>query len=248
MDKQRQTYFFLSLIGAGLVLFMLIILFVPDMSSTLINTIPEHPPETEIISSNEALIADSVTVDSSNVKNIISAMSRPTEYYTETESLLSHSSGSETYIRKRWTKGNLSKVDIFSSSQSVSTHYIYTDSKAYIWRDGSRTYHTVQKGDFEADDEQMMMSYEDIIEADDEDILTANLTTYNSSPCIYAELKSPQTGYTERFWISAATGLLLHGETVDSAGSLIYRITAKNTEIAAQSEDIFKLPDGKLPS
>ncbi len=248
MDKQRRTYFYLSLIGISIVLFLLIILFVPDMSSTLINTIPEYAPETEISNSNETLIADTLVIDKTNVKSIISAMARPAEYYIETESHLSHSSGSGTYTRKRWTRGTVSKVDVYSSSQTLSMHYIYTDTKVYIWREGSRLYHTAQKGDFSADGEQMMMSYEDIIDARDEDILTAGISSYNASPCIYAELKSPETGYIERFWVSASNGLLLRGETVDSSGSLIYSITAKQIDISPQDESIFTLPDKKQPT
>ena len=126
-------------------------------------------------------------------------------------------------------------------------HYLYTEKNVHIWRAGSRTYHTVSKGNFEPDDAQMMMTYEDILNADDGNIIKAGLSTKDNTPCIFAELRSPLTGYTERYWVSATTGLLIYGETLDKTGSVIYSITATQTDITTQSDDNFVLPDGNLP-
>ncbi len=246
MDKQQKTNFILIVAAIGVVVFILFLLFVPDMSTTLISTVPEYPPESNIISTNEALITSAVTVDKTNVKSIISAMARPEEYYSETQSILSHSTGSATYKRERWVKGNLTRVDVSPQSGSV-THYVYTQKNVYVWREGTNSYHTAARGDFEPDDAQMMMTYEDLLNARDEDIVAAELTLYEGSACIYAEAKSPHTGYSERYWVSASTGLLLHGQTLDTNGSVIYSITTKQTDISPQSDDTFKLPDGKLP-
>ncbi len=245
MNKQQKTYTTLIFAIAGIIIFILFLLFIPDMSSNLMNTVPEYPPEMSIVNTNEALITSAVTIDKNNVKNIISAMARPSEYFSETQSILSHASGSATYTRRRWVKGPLSKVELISSSSSQTMHYLYTESNVYIWRSGNRTYHTVSRGDFEPDDAQMMMTYEDILNADDANITKAGLATKDNSPCIFAELKSPHTEYTERYWVSALTGLLVHGETLDKAGSVIYSITSVQTSITAQSDENFTLPDGK---
>ncbi len=247
MNKQRKTYSTLIFAIAGTVIFILFLLFIPNMSTTLINTVPERPPEISIVNTNEALITSTVTIDKNNVKNIISAMARPSEYFSETQSILSHNSGSATYTRKCWVKGPFSKVDLISPSGSQTMHYLYTEKNVYIWRSGSRTYHTAARGDFEPDDAQMMMTYEDILKADDKNIVKAGLATYENAPCIYAELKSPHTGYIERYWVSATTGLLVHGQTVDNSGSVIYSITATQTDISAQGDENFTLPDGKTP-
>lgn len=245
MKNQRKTYTTLFLAIAGTVIFILFLLFIPDMSTTLIDTVPERPPELGIVDTNQALITSTVTIDKENVKSIISAMARPKEYFSETQSVLSHASGSATYTRRRWVHENLTRVDLISPSQTM--HYVYTSDKVYVWRSGSRTYHTAARGDFEPDDAQMMMSYEDVLLADDKNIISAGLVAYDNTPCIYAELKSPLTGYTERYWVSATTGLLLHGETLDTKASVVYSITATQTDISEQVTDNFKLPDGKLP-
>jgi len=247
MKEQRKTYSTLILAVAGTFIFILFLLFIPDMSSNLINTVPEEPPEINIVSANEALITSVVSVDTENVKTIISALSRPTEYFSETQSVLSHNSGSATYAHRRYTKGKLSRVDLLSSNQSQSMHYLYTDNKVYVWREGSRTYYSALKGDFEADDAQMLMTYEDIINANDDDIVSASLTTHENTPCIYAEIKSPRTGYVERYWVSTTNGLLLHGQTLDKNGSIVFSTTATQTEIKEQPDELFILPDGRKP-
>ncbi len=247
MKNQRKTYTTLFLAIAGTIIFLLFLLFITDRSPTRTDTIPETPPEAGIIDTNKALISNAVTIDKNNVKSIISAMARPTEYFSETQSVLSHESGSATYTRKRWVRGDLSRVDLISSTQTQTMHYVYTADKVYIWRSGSTTYYTASKGDFEPDDAQMMMSYEDITSAADENIIKAELTTYDNSPCIYAELKSPHTGYTEHYWVSATTGLLLRGETLNKEGAVIYSITATQTEVSEQAPETFLLPDKKTP-
>lgn len=245
MKNQRRAYSTLFLAIAGTVIFILFLLFIPDMSTTLINTVPETPPELGIVDTNQALITSAVTIDKTNVKSIISAMARPKEYFSETQSILSHKAGSATYTRRRWAREGLSRVDLISATQTM--HYVYTSDKVYVWRAGNRTYYTASRGEFEPDDAQMMMSYEDILIADDDNIISASLTMYDSTPCIYAELRSPHTGYTERYWVSATTGLLLHGETLDTSSSVIYSITTTQTDISEQAPENFTLPDGKIP-
>lgn len=249
MDKQHRTFFFLSIAVIGSLALVLFLLFIPDMSATLINTVPEYPPEISTIDESETQSANAVTVDRTNVKNIVAAMSRPAEYFSATQSVLSHSSGSATYSRQKWVKGDLSRVDImYSSQQSAHTHYVYTKDYVFVWQPNDTTYYKASRGSFEPDDAQMMMSYEDIILAKDENIVTAQITMYDSVPCIYAETKSSATGYTQRYWVSYSTGLLIYGQTLDRSGTVVYTITSTQTDISPQSTEVFRLPDGKLPT
>lgn len=249
MDKQHRTFFFLSIAVISSLALALFLLFIPDMSATLINTVPEYPPEISTINEDESPDANAVTVDKTNVKNIVAAMSRPTEYFSVTQSLLSHSSGSATYLRQKWVKGDLSRVDIIYPSQQVAhTHYIYTKDHVFVWRQNDSSYYKTSRGSFEPDDAQMMMSYEDILLTKDEDIVAAQITMYDSIPCIYAETKSSVTGYTHRYWVSYSTGLLVHGQTLDKTGTVVYSITSTQTDISPQNIEVFRLPDGNLPT
>ncbi len=249
MDKQHRTFLFLFIAVIGSFALVLFLLFIPDMSATLINTVPEYPPEISTIDEEEFPVANAVTIDKTNVKNIVAAMSRPTEYFSATQSILSHSSGSATYSMQRWVKGDLSRVDImYPSQQSAHTHYIYTKDHVFVWRPNDSTYYKTSRGSFGPDDAQMMMSYEDILLTKDEDIVTAQITMYDSIPCIYAETKSSVTEYTNRYWVSYSTGLLVYGQTLDKDGTVVYSITSTQTDISPQNIEIFRLPDNKLPT
>ena len=245
MNKKEWPMLLFPISVFAMIALILILLFVPDMSTTLINTVPEYPPELGTIDSNETLVSDAVTVDRTNIKNLVAAMSRPTEYYSETQTILSHSKGSVTYRRKCWVKGQLTRIDSLSVSDTVSERRIYSDKFVYIWVPGSRTCYKTARGDFHPDDDRMIMHYEDIINAKDEDIVTAQLTMYDGASCIYAEIKRAESGYTERYWVSVSTGLLIYGQTLDGNGSVICSVASTQTDISTQSTDLFILPDGE---
>ena len=246
MKGQNNTHFQLSLIIIGICAVLLLLLFIPDMGTTLINTVPEFPPETNNILDEATPPSNMISVDKTNVKNVISAMSRPDEYYSETRSVLSYSAGSATYFRRKWVKGNWARVDVMNSSaSSVSMHYLYGNGEVYAWRPQDRTYYKTQAGSQSADNLQMMMTYEDIISAQDENIITAQYTQYDGLQCIYAEVRDPTLSYTERYWVSTSTGLLVYGQTLDEKGSVIYTIQATQTDVSPQSNENFTLPNGK---
>lgn len=248
MKKHRTLFFFLSAILLTFTL-VLILLLMPDMSSTVIDTVPEYPPDSGPVISADSEVLNVVSVDRTNAKSIIAAISRPKEYFSETKSTLSHQKGSAEYVRKKWVKEGLSRVDLISSpsSQTVSMHYIYSSDHIYVWRPGDRNFYRASRGEFDADDTQMMMSYEDIVNADDENIITAQNTMYDGNLCIYVEVRGPDNGYTERYWVATSTGLLVHGQTLDRDGNVIYSISSTQTDISAQDISIFTLPDGTTP-
>lgn len=249
MKKHRTLIFFLSAILLTSTLVFLLLL-MPDMSSTVVDSVPEYPPHPTPVISADSESLNKIAVDRTNIKNIVSAIARPQEYFSETKSTLYHSGGSAEYMRKKWVKGNLSRVDIISSvtTQSVSAHYIYSPGFVYVWKPGDRTYFRTSRGDFDADDAQMLASYEDIINVPDEWITDARHSLYDGNLCIYCEAKNPATNYSERYWISSSTGLLLHGETLDENGVVIYTVSSTQTDISVQDESLFILPDGASPA
>ncbi len=245
MKEQKNTRFPFSLVIIGISAVLLLLLFVPDMGRTLINTVPEFPPEISEFSESTQTPSNMIAIDKANVKNVISAMSRPSEYYSETQSVLSYSGGSATYTRREWVKNGWTRIDVMStSSSSVTMHYMYGNGDVYVWRPSDRTYYKTKEGSISADDLHMM-TYEDIISADDENIITAQYTQYDGLQCIYAEVRDPLLSYTERYWVSTSTGLLVYGQTLDEDGSIIYSITATQTDVSEQSAENFNLPDGK---
>ena len=94
MDKQHRTSFILSIAIIAIIAIVLLLLFIPDMSSTLIHTVPDTPPEMNQVDGTVPEDTSAVTVDRTNAKNIIAAIKRPSEYFSQTQSILHHKSGS----------------------------------------------------------------------------------------------------------------------------------------------------------
>ncbi len=248
MKEQRRIWPFLTFAGAIILLCILLLLFLPDMGGTLINTVPEFPPESSDFVGSSAESLTRLTITKENVKAVIAEMERPEEYFSETESVLSHASGSGSFLRRKWVKGKFSRIDIINPGQtSASLHYILTEKDAYIWRSYDKTPLKLGRGELSADDLQMLMSYEDILNAETENITTAQHTKYDGIDCIYAEVKDPSLGYSERYWVSSSSGLLVYGQTLDENGAVIYTVSVKQTETAPQDKELFRLPDGSLP-
>lgn len=248
MKECPHKYLILSAAAIAVIAILLLVLFISDMSQTLINTVPEYPPEAGTLDENDVRQPLPLVVDKSNAKNVIAALKRPSEYYSETRSVLTHSSSSAEYLRRKWVNGVMTRVDVVSTASSnAQIHSVYCGENVYIWRPSERTYYKTKLGEFTPDDAQMLMSYEDILTARDEDVVTAQYTMYDGTACIYAEIINPTLSYRERYWVSASTGLLVYGQTLDKNGSVIYTIAATQTDISPQAEEIFKLPDGNMP-
>ncbi len=249
MRKQHRATIFFSIAVLIIIASLIFWVFAPAMSGTLIDTVPEHPPETNIPENSQLSDLSEISIDVSNVQNVIASMKRPSEYYQETQSTLSYDSKSTQFLRKRWVKGSTSRIDTYNSSsqKSPSKHYVYTENNVYIWRPDSKSVFKTAKSHFNADSEQMIMTYEDIIDAPQENIAVAKLISYEDSSCIYTEIRNPDSGYTEKYWVSASTGLLLHGQTADENGNVIYEVASIHTDISSQSQELFKLPDGSDP-
>lgn len=249
MEKQRRTSFILSIAIVGIIAIVLLLLFIPDMSSTLLYTVPDTPPEPGAVDTATPENLPPVTIDRTNAKNIIAAIRRPAEYFSQTQATIYHKSGSATYSRRLWVKNNLSRIDTMAqNAQSAALHCIYSADSVYVWRPNSTSFYKTSRGEFSPDDEQMMMTYEDILNTKDDNVIVANLVTYESVPCIYTEIKREKSAYTEKYWIAYSTGLLVHGEKTDSDGNLIYSITTTHTDISPQSLELFRLPDGTYPN
>ena len=246
---KHRTMFFVFIALFILLVSVVAILFLPNMSATLINTVPEYPPEFHSFDPVQTVGAEAVTVNKTNVKAIVAAIKRPEEYFSKTQSTISHDSGSASFARQKWVKGELSRVDVFPSlsAQTPSAHYVYTADSVFVWRSGERTAHKASRGSFLPEDEQMMMTYEDITSAKDEDIITAQLTVYDGTSCVYAEVRNPSSGYTNRYWVSYSTGLLVFGQSLNREGKVVYSVTSTQTDISPQDMETFRLPDGKLP-
>lgn len=224
--------------------------FAPVFYPTLQSSIPELPPSGENDDSTPGNVVQNdtgntpLTVTRENVQSVIAALKRPTEYFYETRSELKYTGGTQQYLRRKWVREDVARVDIMNSINSVETHVVYAGDYVYMWRPGYNDYYRAKAGDFTADDTQMIMVYEDILELDVSRIKDAQYTMYEGSPCIYVEAENGDLNYRERYWVSVENGLLLYGQTL-SGDDVVYSVKASNIDISPQDKSLFLLPDGK---
>ena len=63
--------------------------------------------------------------------------------------------------------------------------------------------------------------------------------------CIYVETVQDPEGYTQRYWVSVETGLLVASERL-LEGETIYRMASLTADLSTPSTDRFILPDGTV--
>ncbi len=182
-----------------------------------------------------------VEITPQNVQDVIAALSRPANYYIETKSELYYDGRSSTYLRRKWVRGDVSRVDLFQTDSTVSLHVLYSGGYAYFWRPGSTRYTRLPAGKFTADEIQMMMVYEDILALDAADILDAKLVSLNDETCIYVEVAKKDLAYTERYWVSVSSGLLRLGQTLKDQ-AVIYSVQTLELNTQTPDDATFALP------
>ena len=208
--------------------------------------IPELPTDTPVTPSEPVAPNDldysQLVITPDNVVSVIAALRRPTQYYYETESELFYSGGSSKYLRRKWERAGWQRVDLLSGT-TTTAHTIYGAGKVFLWRPNDRNFYMTNAGDFTADNSQMMMVYEDILTLKPDEILAANFTVYQGHGCIYVEAKSKAFPYTQKFWVSTETGLLIAGQA-QKGGTKIYSVKALSVNTNALDDSVFKLPNG----
>ncbi len=246
-NKKISFYSFAAvLIIAATLLFVLV--FSPGVSSSVLNPIPNELSSNA--TSDTAQVPENpdyskIEINKYNVQAVVSAMSRPSQYYHETTSTIHHASGSKSYPRKKWCNGTQERIDIIAENGTTEMTVIHSGKYTYMWRPGHTRYYRANAGAFSADSTQMIMVYQDILKLKTDDITDAKFTLYNSVPCVYVEAVSPQTQYRSRYWVSSETGLLAYGQTLDSANNVIYTVEATQTFVDTQDPSLFLLPNGE---
>ena len=88
-------------------------------------------------------------------------------------------------------------------------------------------------------------TYEDVLALEQEAIAAAGYEERGGLACIYVETTPNELGYTERYWVSVNTGLLVSAERLDGE-ELVYRMTAYAVEYQFSDDGVFELPDGTV--
>ena len=188
-----------------------------------------------------------IEVTRENIQPVISTLSRPETYSRDVIIESCWEGGKTVYNINVSVAGGVTSLSTLSSS-GIEKNIIVTPDFLYIWYRGDRTPFTGSNdssGDdyANADEYQMLITYEDVIRLDRNYILDAGYTEYGDEECVYAEYLQPKLGYTMKCYISIELGLITGAEEYDAAGTLTYRMSAGECVFDVDAS-AFMLPDG----
>ena len=245
MKKKKRV----SLVGVAFAaLLLLVIAFLVRL--TLHRSPTVTLPETDAAGGGSGVISEAgreairrVEVTPETVQRVIERLARPDNYSRTItiERYWSDGSG-ETAVQVRAADG-WTRIDVYEESEE-QRHIITGDGRSWIWYGDSETVFSGTAA-LTADEEQSIPTYEDILLLDAATIAAADYRTLDTVNCIYVETESDPVGYTDRWWVSVDSGLLVAAEREDAAG-VVYRMTGLSVETGGVSEEAFRLPDGEV--
>jgi len=192
---------------------------------------------------------DRVEVDRDTIQAVVSSLSRPA-VYNRVVSIVNYWQGGEAaYEIRIYVDGDITSIRT-KPSAGAEKRIIITSDMLYIWYINERSYYagTIDSsgdGLRTSDEWQMLVTYEDILELDKNDIIDAGYVEYDGHDCIYAVYLSPLLRYTRTYYISRELGLVIAAEEHDESGELVYSMKAGECIVGESDQSVFILPDGR---
>jgi hypothetical protein len=256
MNKGKMTVF--AVMAAVLLTTAIFIVFL--MTTAAGNRGPEislpPAPSDDVTSGNNSTVAPEVSavdveyldITPENVQSIIEYLNRPDNYSLELQIEYHWSGGSSILKRRTWVLNDAVRWQHFDRFGNPVLNYISTPGTVYVWEEYGNGYVNYPEGDFTPDDFGQIPTYEDILEAEKGDIISASYEDRQSVPCVMVEIVDRDSGYTHLFWVSLDNGLLWEAEIlVDD--QLIYRMSVIQSSFSVKEPELsdFQMPGGKNP-
>lgn len=128
-------------------------------------------------------------------------------------------------------------------ASGVVEHAIVGEGTLWLWYDSGPKVYSGPAADRAADLAQRLPTYEDVLSLEKGDITDAGYQEREGKPCVYVEAETRED-YTERYWVSVDSGLLIAAET-EKDGKVVYAMSARDVVSPLdQRTGIFTLPDG----
>lgn len=241
MEKQRKLY---AVISVVLVLLCVLFFFGRSTSGGYEPIVlPPAEDEGQQSGGSGSELNDRVsmvTVTADTVQQVIASLQRP-ESYSATLSVTTHWSGGSGSVETAvYVQQGLTRAD--TKEKNGQLRHVLTDGReTAVWYGEEETVRRLPAGQFDADDELRIPSYEDVLQLDSEQILTADHRYYGTVPCIFVETQ--QEGYRCCYYVRSADGLLQAAE-IYWEESLIYEAVFLSISLTAGEEALFLLPDG----
>ena len=209
-----------------------IVLPVPDGSASAGSQEPDRSQEVARIE-----------VRPDTVQAAIATLSRPESYGRGLTAEYFWSGGSAATEETVKVSGDFCRVDLTGLDGRVR-HSITDGRRCWIWYDSERSVYETAAGDIDADAEQRIPTYEDILELPVSGIAQADYRSFSDTPCLYVET-GEDGGYVQRYWVSVESGLLVGAEKLQN-GETVYRAAERPGESPSVTTADFTLPDGTV--
>jgi len=247
--KQTRKPLTLIIIAVFCVLAVLSLLFLFRGAETPEVRLAEPPTDTEDQGAPDNP-ASLIEITPDNVQNVIATLAR-TEAYSRTIV--------QTHYWAEGTASASAEIEIWVTPNALritrdnGEHMILTAEAFHIWFEDrphqTRPVTTGLGASLEQilDEFQGIPSYETVLELDPAQIIEAGYVLKNIDGvyeyCIYLVFETGVLGYTDRYYISLSSGLLITMVTMD--GNVpIFRMETLSLTLEAPEEDVFTLPDG----
>ena len=186
---------------------------------------------------------DRIEIRPDTVQSAIETLTRPQQYKRSIYIERYYSGGSAAQQTEVFVSGGWTRLDTPLSGGEVR-HVISDGKTSYIWYGSSKEYYSGAAA-LSADEEQSIPTYEDILTLDVRRIALADYRLLETADCIYVETAPDDGGYTERYWVSLGSGLLVAAEKV-CADEVVYRMAGMTLDAETVRKDAFTLPDGTV--
>jgi len=211
--------------------------------------LPDMPASADLPGVSEPDTLDRVEVTNETIQAVVSlTLSRPAIYSRDVKIESFWEDGQAEYNISVSVMGDLTSLSVLPPV-GVEKRIIITPDTLYIWYKGERTpfignLESPGDGYRTADEWQMLVTYEDLLELDINDIVDAGYVEFSGEECVYAVYRSPLLNFTRTFYISLDLGLVIGAEEVDETGEIIYRMSAGGCAVGEADPAVFILPDG----
>ena len=206
-------------------------------------------PETDTSGGGSGVVSETgqeairrVEVTPETVQRVIERLARPDNYSrTVTVERYWSDGGGQTTVNVRAADG-WARIDVYEENEE-QRHIIVGDGTSWIWYGADSPVFSGAAA-LNADEEQSIPTYEDILLLDTGDITLADYRALEGVNCIFVETAPDDLGYVDRWWVGVDSGLLVAAERLGATG-VVYRMTGLSVEAGAVTGDAFQLPDGE---
>lgn len=246
MDKQKLNWITWAALAVAIAVAALMLS--GSLSRTAHITLPLSDPPRDSSSGDGGAQSGLTVVEISpeTVQAAIESLSRPENYGRNVTVEYLWPSGGGTLELYTIVRGPWTRVDrgLPNGTTRIS---VTNGEETYIWYDYDSNPEVVvlPAGEFSADAEQSIPTYEDILDLPVEDISLADYRPLDALTCIYVETAADPAGYATRYWVSVENGLLVQAERILGEDT-VYRMTSLYVDETEYDASRFTLPDGTV--